>query len=69
MGHPLTGGSDSVREVISKVRLYLLDQIGSVSLIPILTGRWTLLTRLGEEASRPRDLARRGSKVTPEATP
>jgi hypothetical protein len=60
--------SDSVREVVSQVRLDLLDQIGSVSSIPILTGRWTLLTRLGEEASRPRESACRGSKVTPKPT-
>jgi hypothetical protein len=51
--------------VVSQVRLDLLDQIGSDSSIPILTGRWTRLTRLGEEASRPRESARRGSKVMP----
>jgi hypothetical protein len=55
--------------VVSKVRLYLLDQTGSVPSIPILTGHWTLLTRLVEEASQPRDSSRRGSKVTPESTP
>ncbi len=62
-------GSDSVREVVSQARLDLLAQIGSVSSIPTLTGRWTRLTRLGEEASRPRESARRGSKVTPSSTP
>jgi hypothetical protein len=62
-------GRDSVQEVVSQVRLYLLDQISSVSSIPILTGRWTLLTRSATKPVGPASRRAAGRKGRPNQPP